>query len=83
MKLLGILIIILGFINIFLKKQQYIIIILSIELILIGLSLYFLYISLDIDNITGLLFTIIILLIGATESAIGLSILIIYYKRET
>ena len=72
--------IIIGFINIFIKKQEYILILLSIEIILIGLSLLFLYNSIILDNISGLILSLYILILGATESAIGLSIIIIYYK---
>jgi NADH-quinone oxidoreductase subunit K len=80
LKYILILLIILGFINIILKREQLIIIIISIELIMISIAIYFILISLDIDDSMGLLNSIYILIIGATESAIALTILILFFK---
>lgn len=75
-------IIIIGFINLFLKYDKYIILLFTIEFILIAISIFFIWISLDIDNNSGIIFGIYIIIIGATESAIGLSILMLHYKHK-
>src|SRR4051794_2994783 len=74
-------IIFIGFINLFIKYNRYIILLFTIELILIAISLFFIFVSLEIDNTTGLIFSIYIIIIGATESAIGLSILMVHFKN--
>ena len=52
----------------------------SIELMLLAISFLFLINSVVIDNIIGQLFTIMILTVAAAESAIGLAILVAYYR---
>jgi NADH:ubiquinone oxidoreductase subunit K len=47
----------------------------SLELILISISYLFVYISIIYDDIIGILSTIIILVIGAAETAIGLTLI--------
>lgn len=52
----------------------------SIELMLLAISFLFLSNSVVIDNIIGQLFTIMILTVAAAEAAIGLAILVAYYR---
>lgn len=52
----------------------------SIELMLLAISFLFLSNSVEIDNIIGQLFTIMILTVAAAEAAIGLAILVAYYR---
>ena len=56
------------------------IMLMCIELMLLAISFLFLINSIAIDNITGQIFTIMILTIAAAESAIGLAILVAYYR---
>ena len=54
----------------------------SIELMLLAINLNFVIFSIYLDNITGYIFVLFILTIAATESAIGLAILTIYYRLK-
>lgn len=76
----SIIIIIISIISIIKNRNNYIIILLTLELLLIAISLIFLESSLFLDDINGIVTTIFLLTLGAIESAIGLTILIIYKK---
>jgi NADH-quinone oxidoreductase subunit K len=64
-----------------LNKKNIIIIIMSIEILLLGANLNFVIFSVFIDDIKGQVFSLLILTIAASESAIGLAILVIFYKK--
>lgn len=64
------------------NRNNYIIILLTLELLLIGITLIFLDSALVLDDINGIISTIYLLTLGAIESAIGLTILIIYKKKN-
>jgi len=51
-----------------------------IELMLLGLNLNFILFSVYLDDLYGEIFSFFILTIAAAESAIGLAIIIIYYR---
>lgn len=80
MKWLSFSIYILGMLGILINKRNIIKILLSIELMLVGITLNMLISSLLIDDVLGLIFGIFILTVAASESAIGLGILISYYE---
>ena len=69
-------------ISIIKNRNNYIILLLTLELLLIGISLIFLDSSLRLDDFNGIVTTIYLLTLGAIESAIGLTILIIYKKKN-
>lgn len=73
--------IIIGILNIIIKKNNYIVILISLEIILIAISLLFLLKVIEYDDSYNIIYSIIILIIGATESAIGLTIIITYYRN--
>jgi NADH-quinone oxidoreductase subunit K len=52
----------------------------SIELMLLGINLNYLFISFYIDYIMGQVFALLILTVAAAESAIGLAIIVVYYR---
>ena len=81
MNFIASILIIFSLINIIFKTYDIIILLLSIELLLIGISLKFIYFSFLFDNLNPLIFAIFILLIGAAESAIGLSIYILTFTK--
>jgi NADH-quinone oxidoreductase subunit K len=54
----------------------------SIELMLLAVNLNFVLFSIYLDDIIGQVFVLFILTIAATESAIGLAILVVYYKLK-
>ena len=71
---------VLGFLGIFLTKKNIIIILLSIELMLLSINFNFIIFSTYLDDILGQVFALFILTVAAAESAIGLAILVIYYR---
>jgi NADH-quinone oxidoreductase subunit K len=70
----------LGFVGLAFNTGNVITLLMSLELMLGGASLTFLNISFFIDDIVGQLFAIFILTVAAAESAIGLAMLVVYYK---
>ena len=69
-----------GALGLVLNRKNILIIIMSIELMLLSVNLNFIIFSIYLDDIIGQLFVIFILTVAATESAIGLSIVAVYYK---
>uniref|UniRef100_A0AAU8HN83 NADH-ubiquinone oxidoreductase chain 4L n=2 Tax=Porifera TaxID=6040 RepID=A0AAU8HN83_9METZ len=76
----GIILFILGVLGIVLNRSNLIIMLMSIELMLLAISFLFLINSVVIDNLIGQIFTIMVLTVAAAESAIGLAILVAYYR---
>ena len=71
---------ILGVWGIFLNRKNIIIMLMSIELMLLAVNLNFIIFSVYLDDLLGQVFAIFILTVAAAESAIGLSILVIYSR---
>ena len=76
----GILLFILGILGIVLNRSNLIIMLMSIELMLLSISYLFLINSVAIDDLIGQIFSIMVLTVAAAESAIGLAILVAYYR---
>nr|YP_006280959.1 NADH dehydrogenase subunit 4L [Helicosporidium sp. ex Simulium jonesi]ACT36185.1 NADH dehydrogenase subunit 4L [Helicosporidium sp. ex Simulium jonesi] len=70
----------LGLWGIFLNRKNIIIMLMSIELMLLAVNLNFLLFSVYLDDLLGQLFALLILTVAAAESAIGLALLVIYYR---
>lgn len=70
----------LGIWGIFLNRKNILIMLMSIELMLLAVNLSFLFFSVYIDDILGQLFAILALTVAAAESAIGLALLVVYYR---
>ena len=71
---------VLGVWGIFLNRKNIIIMLMSIELMLLAVNLNFVIFSVYLDDLLGQVFSIFILTVAAAESAIGLSILVIYSR---
>jgi|TARA_B110000967_G_scaffold209396_1_gene265431 NADH-quinone oxidoreductase subunit K len=71
-----------GSLGLVLNRKNILITIMSVELMLLSVNLNFIVFSIYLDDITGYIFVLFILTIAATESAIGLAILSIYYKLK-
>lgn len=69
-----------GIFGLFLSRKNIILIIMSLELMLLSINYNFLFLSTYLDDLLGQLFSLFILTIGACESAIGLALLICYYR---
>jgi NADH-quinone oxidoreductase subunit K len=71
-----------GLVGIVLNRKNILIIIMSIELLLLAVNLNFAAFSIYLDDIVGQIFILFILTIAATESAIGLAIITVFYKLK-
>ena len=71
-----------GLLGIILNRKNILIIIMSIELLLLAVNLNFIAFSLYLDDIVGQIFVLFILTIAATESAIGLAIITVFYRLK-
>ena len=70
----------LGIWGIFLNRKNIIVMLMSIELMLLAVNLNFLIFSVYLDDLIGQLFALLILTVAAAESAIGLALLVVYYR---
>ena len=52
----------------------------SVELMLLSINLNFVIFSIHLDDLLGQIFALFVLVIAAAESAIGLAILVVYYR---
>ena len=73
---------VIGLIGIVLNRKNILIIIMSIELLLLSVNLNFAAFSIYLDDIVGQIFVLFILTIAATESAIGLAIITVFYRLK-
>jgi len=71
---------IISLIGIVVNRRNILITLMCIELVLLSLNLNFIVFSIYLDDLYGQLFSLFILTIAASESAIGLAIIIIYYR---
>ena len=69
-----------GSLGIFITRRNIIVILMSIELMLLGVNLFFIFLSIFLDDGLGQVFSLYILTIAAAESAIGLALIVIYYR---
>jgi NADH-quinone oxidoreductase subunit K len=78
--LLSIFLFILGIAGILLSRKNIILIIMSLELLLLSCNYNYILYSLYLDDLMGQVFSLLILSVGASESAIGLALVISYYR---
>jgi NADH-quinone oxidoreductase subunit K len=71
-----------GLVGIVLNRKNILIIIMSIELLLLAVNLNFATFSIYLDDVVGQIFVLFILTIAATESAIGLAIITVFYRLK-
>ena len=71
-----------GIIGIFLNRKNVIIILMSIELILLAVNINLVSFSIYLQNLVGQVFTMFILTVAAAEAAIGLAIIVMYFKNK-
>ena len=72
----------LGVFGIFVNRKNVIVILMSIELILLSVNVNLVAFSVYSQNITGQIFTLFILTVAAAESAIGLAILVVFFRNK-
>jgi NADH-quinone oxidoreductase subunit K len=72
----------LGIFGIFLNRRNVIIILMSIELMLLAVNINFVAFSAYMGDLTGQIFTMFILTVAAAEAAIGLAILVTFFRQR-
>jgi NADH-quinone oxidoreductase subunit K len=72
----------LGVFGIFLNRKNIIIILMSLELILLAVNINFVGFSAQLGDLAGQVFALLILTVAAAEAAIGLAILVIFYRNR-
>ena len=70
----------LGIWGLYLNRKNIILMLMSIELMLLAVNLNFLVFSVYLDDMMGQLFALLVLTVAAAESAIGLALLVVYYR---
>ncbi len=73
---------VIGFFGIFLNRRNVIVILMSVELMLLAVNINFVAISTELNDYTGQIFSLFILSVAAAEAAIGLAILVVYYRNR-
>ena len=73
---------VLGVFGIFLNRKNVIVILMSIELILLAANLNLVAFSAVLHDLTGQVFTLFVLTVAAAESAIGLAIVLVYFRNR-
>jgi NADH-quinone oxidoreductase subunit K len=71
-----------GVLGIFLNRRNVIVILMSIELILLAVNINFVAFSVFQGNLLGQVFAMIVLTVAAAEAAIGLAILVVYFRNR-
>lgn len=79
---LGAIIFTIGIAGIFLNRKNVIVILMSIELILLAVNINLVSFSIFISDISGQIFTLFILTVAAAEAAIGLAIIVVYFRNS-
>lgn len=77
---LGFIIFVIGLVGIIFNRKNVLIILMSIELMLLAINFNFIIFSIYLDDIMGQIFALYILIVAAAESAIGLAILVVYFR---
>ncbi|CAO3423049.1 NADH-quinone oxidoreductase subunit K [Azospirillum oryzae] len=72
----------LGVLGIFLNRKNVIIILMSIEMMLLAVNLNLVAFSTFLHDLVGQIFAMIILTVAAAEAAIGLAILVVYFRNR-
>jgi NADH-quinone oxidoreductase subunit K len=71
-----------GIFGIFVNRKNIIVILMSIELILLAVNINMVAFSTHLGDITGQVFALLILTVAAAEAAIGLAILVFYFRNR-
>jgi len=79
----SILLFFLGLLGLIFNRKNILIILMSIELVLLAVNLNFVIFSVYLDDIFGQIFSLFILTVAAAESAIGLALLVTFYRVKS
>jgi NADH-quinone oxidoreductase subunit K len=78
--IVGVFLFIIGVVGFLFNRKNVLLLLLTLEIMLLATNINFISFSIFIDDIFGQLFTLIVLTVAAAESALGLAILIAYYR---
>jgi NADH-quinone oxidoreductase subunit K len=78
----GAILFVLGVLGIFLNRKNVIVILMAVELILLAVNLNLVAFSAFLNDLTGQVFAMLVLTVAAAEAAIGLAILVIYFRAR-
>lgn len=73
---------VLGVLGIFLNRKNVIVILMAIELILLAVNINLVAFSSFMNDLVGQIFAMFVLTVAAAEAAIGLAILVIYFRNR-
>jgi NADH-quinone oxidoreductase subunit K len=72
----------LGVLGIFINRKNVIVILMSVELILLAVNINLVAFSTFLNDIVGQVFALLVLTVAAAEAAIGLAILVTYFRNR-
>lgn len=73
---------VIGVFGIFLNRKNIIVILMSIELMLLAVNINLVSFSVHLGDLTGQIFTLFVLTVAAAEAAIGLAILVCFFRNR-
>ena len=73
---------VLGVLGIFINRKNVIVILMSVELILLAVNINLVGFSAFMNDLVGQVFAMLVLTVAAAEAAIGLAILVIYFRNR-
>jgi NADH-quinone oxidoreductase subunit K len=80
--MLATLLFVIGVAGIFLNRKNIITILMSVELMLLAVNINFVAFSVQLGDLVGQVFTMFVLTVAAAEAAIGLAILVVYFRNR-
>jgi NADH-quinone oxidoreductase subunit K len=78
----GAVVFVLGVFGILLNRKNVIVILMSVELMLLAVNLNLVAFSAHLGDLTGQIFTMMVLTVAAAEAAIGLAIVVVYFRNR-
>ena len=81
-KYVGVMVFVLGVLGVVVNRRNLLIVLMSIELMLLGIIYLLVQVGKEVDDVTSGVFVLLVLTVAASESAIGLGILVAYYRAR-
>ncbi len=72
----------LGIFGIFINRKNVIVILMSVELMLLAVNINLVAFSIELGDLTGQVFALFVLTVAAAEAAIGLAILVVFFRNR-
>ena len=81
-QILSVFLFIIGLIGVMINRNNLIVVLMSMEIMLLGLNTNFISHSHELQNLTGQVLVFFILTVAAAEAAIGLALLVLFFRRK-